>query len=440
MAETPLVGVDHGLPLRLGDDAARRRDARARSACRSRQRVVSAHRTPDLLFEYAAAAEERGLEVIIAGAGGAAHLPGMAAAKTALPVLGVPVESKALNGHRLAALDRADAGRHPGRHARDRPGRRGQRGAARGGDPRALATRRPGARSRRSAPRRRSRVLDAPDPRVRACVDRAGVAGDARRLHRRRPARADARRSPGSRSASRSASSIRRRTRRARRGRRARRRRLRRPEALGQLAAGADVVTYEFENVPVERRALPSQRTSTRRRRRSSCAGPPRREAALRAPRHPDRLRVRAALARARGCRRSSRRGGSATTARASGRVALDGGELARGDELIAEELVALRPRAVDPRRARPRRRDPLLPLVENVHRDGILRTSRSPRRPIAAARRRRPRSYVAPAARGARLRRRARARALRGRTAGCSRTSSRRASTTPATGRSRAR
>lgn len=61
-------------------------------------RVVSAHRTPDLLFEYAASAESRGLEVIIAGAGGAAHLPGMAAAKTVLPVLGVPVQSKALNG------------------------------------------------------------------------------------------------------------------------------------------------------------------------------------------------------------------------------------------------------------------------------------------------------------------------------------------------------
>lgn len=61
-------------------------------------RVVSAHRTPDLLFEYAAAAAQRGLEVILAGAGGAAHLPGMAAAKTSLPVLGVPVESKALSG------------------------------------------------------------------------------------------------------------------------------------------------------------------------------------------------------------------------------------------------------------------------------------------------------------------------------------------------------
>lgn len=61
-------------------------------------RIVSAHRTPDLLFEYAASAEERGIEVIIAGAGGAAHLPGMTAAKTVLPVLGVPVESHALRG------------------------------------------------------------------------------------------------------------------------------------------------------------------------------------------------------------------------------------------------------------------------------------------------------------------------------------------------------
>src|SRR5689334_25445111 len=61
-------------------------------------RVVSAHRTPDLLFEYAAGAEARGIHVIIAGAGGAAHLPGMCASKTTLPVLGVPVQSKALSG------------------------------------------------------------------------------------------------------------------------------------------------------------------------------------------------------------------------------------------------------------------------------------------------------------------------------------------------------
>jgi len=61
-------------------------------------KVVSAHRTPDLLFDYAVSAEGRGIQVIVAGAGGAAHLPGMAASKTVLPVLGVPVESKALKG------------------------------------------------------------------------------------------------------------------------------------------------------------------------------------------------------------------------------------------------------------------------------------------------------------------------------------------------------
>jgi 5-(carboxyamino)imidazole ribonucleotide mutase len=62
------------------------------------KKIVSAHRTPDLLFQFASTAAERGLQVIIAGAGGAAHLPGMCAAKTRLPVLGVPVQSRALNG------------------------------------------------------------------------------------------------------------------------------------------------------------------------------------------------------------------------------------------------------------------------------------------------------------------------------------------------------
>ena len=61
-------------------------------------KIVSAHRTPDLLFEYASTAVERGLQVIIAGAGGAAHLPGMTAAKTRIPVLGVPIQSKSLSG------------------------------------------------------------------------------------------------------------------------------------------------------------------------------------------------------------------------------------------------------------------------------------------------------------------------------------------------------
>lgn len=86
-------------------------------------RVVSAHRTPDLLFSYAADAEARGLEVIIAGAGGAAHLPGMAAAKTVLPVLGVPVQSKALNGlDSLLSIVQMPAGVPVGTFAIGKPG------------------------------------------------------------------------------------------------------------------------------------------------------------------------------------------------------------------------------------------------------------------------------------------------------------------------------
>ncbi|MCX7058220.1 MAG: 5-(carboxyamino)imidazole ribonucleotide mutase [Pseudomonadota bacterium] len=73
-------------------------DALTRLGVPHEVRVVSAHRTPDLLFEYAGSAKARGLEVVIAGAGGAAHLPGMVAAKTSLPVLGVPVQSKTLSG------------------------------------------------------------------------------------------------------------------------------------------------------------------------------------------------------------------------------------------------------------------------------------------------------------------------------------------------------
>ena len=97
MAETPLVGLIMGS---RSDWETMQHAAETLTALEVpfEQRVVSAHRTPDLLFEYAEAAEERGLQVLIAGAGGAAHLPGMAAAKTALPVLGVPVESKTLKG------------------------------------------------------------------------------------------------------------------------------------------------------------------------------------------------------------------------------------------------------------------------------------------------------------------------------------------------------
>jgi 5-(carboxyamino)imidazole ribonucleotide mutase len=86
-------------------------------------RVVSAHRTPDLLFEYASSARERGLRVLIAGAGGAAHLPGMTAAKTSLPVLGVPVQSKALSGiDSLLSIAQMPAGVPVGTLAIGRPG------------------------------------------------------------------------------------------------------------------------------------------------------------------------------------------------------------------------------------------------------------------------------------------------------------------------------
>ena len=92
-------------------------------------RVVSAHRTPDGMREYATTAEGRGIEGDIAGAGGAAHLPGMVAAQTTLPVLGVPVQSKALQRARFAAVDRADAGRRAGGDLGHRQGRGDQRGA-----------------------------------------------------------------------------------------------------------------------------------------------------------------------------------------------------------------------------------------------------------------------------------------------------------------------
>jgi len=97
MAGSPLVGLIMGS---RSDWETMRHCAETLAALEVpfEQRVVSAHRTPDLLFEYAGSAEDRGLQVLIAGAGGAAHLPGMAAAKTALPVLGVPVESRTLKG------------------------------------------------------------------------------------------------------------------------------------------------------------------------------------------------------------------------------------------------------------------------------------------------------------------------------------------------------
>jgi 5-(carboxyamino)imidazole ribonucleotide mutase len=97
MAEAPIVGIIMGSK---SDWETMRHAAETLESLGVpfETRVVSAHRTPDLLFEYASTAEGRGIEVIVAGAGGAAHLPGMTASKTTLPVLGVPVESKALKG------------------------------------------------------------------------------------------------------------------------------------------------------------------------------------------------------------------------------------------------------------------------------------------------------------------------------------------------------
>jgi 5-(carboxyamino)imidazole ribonucleotide mutase len=127
------------------------------------QRVVSAHRTPDMLFEYAAAAEGRGLRVLIAGAGGAAHLPGMAASKTVLPVLGVPVESKALSGmDSLLSIDQMPAGNPVGTLAIGRAGAVNAAllaAAILAGSDTALAE-----RLRRFRVAQTQAVLDSPDP------------------------------------------------------------------------------------------------------------------------------------------------------------------------------------------------------------------------------------------------------------------------------------
>ena len=128
-------------------------------------KVVSAHRTPDLLFDYAESAESRGLEVIIAGAGGAAHLPGMCAAKTSLPVLGVPVESAVLRGvDSLLSIVQMPAGVPVGTLAI------GKAGATNAGYLAAaiLANKYPSIRDALKAFRQRQtqHVLDNPDPRT----------------------------------------------------------------------------------------------------------------------------------------------------------------------------------------------------------------------------------------------------------------------------------
>ena len=124
--------------------------------------VVSAHRMPDDMFAYAEAAQPRGLQAIIAGAGGAAHLPGMLAAKTVVPVLGVPVASRHLQGvdslHSIVQMPKG----HSGGHLRHRHGRRGQRGAVRRGH--AGQPRRRAARQAASLPRRADRGRPRHDP------------------------------------------------------------------------------------------------------------------------------------------------------------------------------------------------------------------------------------------------------------------------------------
>ena len=92
-------------------------------AIKHEKKVVSAHRTPDLLFEYAESACERGIEVIIAGAGGAAHLPGMTAAKTHIPVIGVPIKTKSLEGKEFITIYLTDASWYSGSYSCNRKSR-----------------------------------------------------------------------------------------------------------------------------------------------------------------------------------------------------------------------------------------------------------------------------------------------------------------------------
>lgn len=148
-------------------------------------RVVSAHRTPDLLFEYAATAEQRGIEVIIAGAGGAAHLPGMTASKTVLPVLGVPVESKALKGlDSLLSIAQMPGGIPVGTLAIGKAGAINAALLAAA----ILGTKYPGIREslREFRMEQTQRVLAIPDPATAEASPKAGMAALRRRKKRTR--------------------------------------------------------------------------------------------------------------------------------------------------------------------------------------------------------------------------------------------------------------
>jgi len=163
-AEKPLVGVIMGSKSDW-ETLKHAADTLAELGVAHEVRVVSAHRTPDLMFEYAETARSRGIEVIIAGAGGAAHLPGMVAAKTWLPVLGVPVQSQTLNGlDSLLSIVQMPAGVPVGTLA---VGKAGATNAALMAAS-ILANTRPAvlaALERYRASRKQS-VLDSPDPRV----------------------------------------------------------------------------------------------------------------------------------------------------------------------------------------------------------------------------------------------------------------------------------
>jgi phosphoribosylaminoimidazole carboxylase PurE protein len=207
------------------------------------KRVVSAHRTPRLMFEYASRAAARGLRVLIAGAGGAAHLPGMTASLTSLPVLGVPVESAALKGlDSLCSIVQMPGG-HPGRDLRHRQARRGQRGPFRGLAPRPRRSRnRAGARG---PPLR----ADAQGPRRPASVigpgKAIGVLGGGQlgrmfaqaaqslgyRVHVYEPLAQSPAGSVADRETVAPYDNL---------------------AALGEFARSVDVVTYEFENIPAE--------------------------------------------------------------------------------------------------------------------------------------------------------------------------------------------
>ena len=208
---------------------------------------------PICLFDYAATAADRGLEVLIAGAGGAAHLPGMAAAKTTLPVLGVPIESVDPAWRRFAAVNRANAGGHSRRHVGDRPGRRRQRRALGRLDSRHLKY--PAIRTAveefRSA--QTTAVLEHPDPRNRGPVMTIGILGGGQlgrmlilagcrsglRFRVLDPARRGGDRRPGAERVVGEYEDY---------------------AALADFVGGLDAVTYEFENVPVRRRAWLAER------------------------------------------------------------------------------------------------------------------------------------------------------------------------------------